>query len=185
MLVELGVDVNAIDIGGNNAFHFMLLSLYLNLGMREEVDEYISWHMYAVNLLIEAGTDLHHQNDRGDSPSRDAYGWGLWKEWCRALRYSGVDIWDILEVESYWTADIDWSEENDWSDEQEESFQSDSSNESDDSGGSDGLDEGPSPVRTTIRVAATVLIASRSWLRGLTRAKRTVATHRCLHRRMV
>ena len=110
----LGVNVNAIDEDGGNAFHATLFSLER---FSEDGMEDISRFRDSVNLLISARVDLHHRNEWGDTPSCVAYDRSLWKEWCRAPKHSDVDIRDVLGAESYCTAEIDWSDESDGLDE--------------------------------------------------------------------
>ena len=52
-----------------------------------------------LTTLIKAGVDLHHRNHDGQTPSYYADRNGLWEDWCRALKSSGLDIEDVVRMD--------------------------------------------------------------------------------------
>lgn len=107
ILLKLGVNVNATDDDNESALHYTLYSFQSAL---EERSEDISMLESTVNLLISAGVDLHHRSDMDETPSQLACRIGLWEEWCRALKRSGVRIEHMMEAE----VDLPW--ESGWED---------------------------------------------------------------------
>lgn len=109
ILLELGVDVNARGDFGGNAYHSVLWSLK---SAWDKAYMYTSVFEDVVMLLVSVGVHLHHTDDFDVTPSQSAHQKGLWKEWCRALKRSGVRIQDVMEVEG----DLPW--ERGWDDDE-------------------------------------------------------------------
>lgn len=133
ILLGLGVNVNATTDGDSNALHGLLWSLSFT---EEDGQEARAIFENVVKLLISAGIDLHHRNYNGFTPSQTAYLLDLWKDWCRALKWSGVGIEQMLRAE----ADLPWESgwETDWS---EEDYNCDEGHDNSDFEADDSFDE--------------------------------------------
>ena len=92
LLLQSDVNVHATDHHGYNAIQ-CAMSPYSFGGSAERLETKLS-------LLIEAGVDIHHRDDYGNTPSDDVqYAYGCWNEWCLVLERHGMDIIEVLKAE--------------------------------------------------------------------------------------
>ena len=93
LLLEFDVNIQATDYGGCNAIQCAMYSYFDASESAERLET-------KLGLLIEAGVDIHHRDECGETPSYDArHHYGCWSEWCRVLERHGMDIIEVLKAE--------------------------------------------------------------------------------------
>ena len=104
LLLEFGANVHATTPAGQNALQCAM--------SRSNWEEYREILEQKLCLLIEAGADVNHCDEFGDTPSDDAREhYQCWDEWCRALESNGLNLHEVIQAdeerrESFWEAEV-------------------------------------------------------------------------------
>jgi len=92
LLLEFGANSHAVDSTGCNA-----IQLAMSSNIRPKFPEFPEILEEKLSSLIEAGVDLHHRDERGDTPSYYArHFYMCWAVWCRALERNKRKIDDVV-----------------------------------------------------------------------------------------